>query len=37
MTRDHLDISCAWKSLVASGVCVWLKFERVLSVCSSPA
>ena len=37
MTSDHLDISSVWKSLVASCVCVWLKFERAFSTCSFPA
>ena len=37
MTSNHLDISFVWKSLVASCVCVWLKFERTFSTCSSPA
>ena len=35
MTSDHLDISYVWKSLVASCVCVWLKFKCTLSMCSS--
>ena len=37
MTSDHLDVTFVWKSLVASCVRVWLKFERTFSACSSPA
>ena len=37
MTSDHLDVSFVWKLLVASCVCVWLKFERAFSMCPSPA
>ena len=36
MTSDHLDIGSVWKSLVASCVRVWLKFERAFSTCLSP-
>ena len=37
MTRNHLDISFVWKSLVANCVCMWLKFELAFSTCLSPA
>ena len=30
MSSNHLDIRSVWKSLVASCVCVWLKFEHDL-------
>ena len=39
MSSDHLGLRSVWKSLVASCVyvCVWVKFERAFSICSSPA
>ena len=36
MTSDHLDIGSVWKSLVASCVCVRLKFESAFSTCLFP-
>ena len=37
MRSNHLNIRSFWKSLVASCVCVRLRFERVLSASSSQA
>ena len=37
VSSNRLDLRSVWKSLVASCVCVWLKFERAFSTRSSPA
>ena len=37
MSSNHLGLRSVWKSLVASYVCVGVKFERAFSTCSSPA
>ena len=37
MSSNHLGLRSVWKSLVASCVCVWLKFERAFSTRLSPA
>ena len=37
VSSNHLDIMSIWKLLVASCVCVWLKFECTFSVCLAPA
>ena len=31
MSSNHLDLRSVWKSLVASCVCVWLKFKHAFS------